>query len=255
MKVVVDFDASRLQMENGDEKDDLDLYGKEAFERLSELWLKLSWEQKYPYTFAWLGRPIIQHPEDMVRIQDLIFREQPDIIIETGVAHGGSLIYYASIMKMLGKGKVIGVDIEIRPHNREAIEAHPMKPLITLIEGNSVGDDVLNQVRSEISPGDKVMVILDSDHSRKHVLAELEAYHDFVTPGSWMLVQDGIMKLVHDVPRGTQSWDEDNPISAVNDFLKSHDNFDKRQPDWSFNESNLTNIITAHPEGWLWRTS
>ena len=191
----------------------------------------------------------------MIRMQDLIFQEKPDVIIETGVAHGGSLIYYASIMKMMGKGRVIGVDIEIRPHNRKAIEEHPLSPSITLIEGNSVGDEILSKVRDQINPGEKVIVILDSDHSRDHVAAELEAYNDFVSIDSWMLVQDGIMKLVHDLPRGVDSWDEDNPVTAIHDFLKTHDNFVIRKPEWLFNESELDKNITAHPDGWLKRIS
>jgi cephalosporin hydroxylase len=251
MKLTLDTDKNRIEFEDGFGKEECKLYSKDGFEKLSDLWLKLSWEQKYSYTFTWLGRPIIQHPEDMIRIQEVIFKEQPDIIIETGVAHGGSLIYYASIMKILGKGRVIGVDIEIREHNRKAIESHPMYDLITLVEGDSVGDEVLTEVENHICEQDKVMVILDSDHSKKHVAAEMEAYHSYVTPGSWMLVQDGIMQMVADCPRGESTWVDDNPVSAIKEFLEKHDDFIVEQPEWLFNESPLSQNITAHPSGWL----
>ena len=135
MRVVIDTDAKTLAACDGKA---IDLYGREAFELISDLWLKTSWSQKYSYTFTWMGRPIIQHPEDTVRLQEVIYFLKPDVIIETGVAHGGSLIFYASLLKAMGKrSRVIGVDIEIRPSNRKAIESHELSDYITLIEGNS----------------------------------------------------------------------------------------------------------------------
>src|SRR5258707_3559563 len=172
----------------------LDLYGKEAFELISRLWLKTSWNQKYSYTFTWLGRPIIQHPEDLVRLQEVIFTLRPDIIIETGIAHGGSLIFYASLFKAMGiRGRVVGIDIEIRPHNRAAIETHELAEYISLLEGDSASSEVVARARELVRPGDTVMVILDSSHAKAHVLKELDAYAPLVSPGSYIVATDGIM--------------------------------------------------------------
>lgn len=204
MKIIIDTEAKILTCEQAQ----YPLYSKTAFEIISAQWLKVGWDQKYPYTFSWMGRPIIQIPEDIVRTQEVIYRVKPDVLIETGVAHGGSLIFYASLFKAMGKGRVIGVDVEIRPHNRQAIEAHEMFPLITLIEGNSVADSVLKHVRSLVNNGETVMVILDSNHSRDHVMAELNAYCDLVSKGSYIVATDGSMKDLYDVPRGHSSWTE-----------------------------------------------
>src|SRR5882757_7153267 len=135
MKLLVDTDAKTILVEDGHGATTFPLYSKEAFELLSRQWVNVGWDQKYPYTFSWLGRPIIQLPEDIIRIQEVIYRLKPDVIIETGVAHGGSLILYASLCQAMGKGRVIGVDVEIRPHNRAAIETHELARWIDLIEG------------------------------------------------------------------------------------------------------------------------
>src|SRR6266404_5315631 len=135
MRITIETKTRRLTVEDDGNVRTLDLYGREAFELISSLWLKTGWNQKYSYTFTWLGRPIIQHPEDLVRLQEAIYTLKPDVIIETGVARGGSLVFYASLMKAIGKGRrVVGVDVEIRPHNRKAIELHELAPYITLIE-------------------------------------------------------------------------------------------------------------------------
>jgi cephalosporin hydroxylase len=232
------------------------LYGKEAFELISDLWLKMSWNEKYSYTFTWFGRPIIQHPEDLVRLQEVIFTLRPDVIIETGVAHGGSLIFYASLFKAMGTaGRVVGVDIQIRPHNRSAIEAHELAHAISLVEGNSVAPDVVRRAGAFIRPGNKVIVILDSSHAKSHVAAELEAYAPFVTPGSYIVATDGIMGLVHDTPRGRPEWISDNPAQAAIEFAAHHPEFTLQEPRWLFNESELDRTITAWPSAWLKRNS
>ena len=241
-------------LEEGSSPRKLDLYGKEAFERLSEIWLKTSWNQKYPYTFTWMGRPIIQHPEDLVRLQEVIYTLKFDVVIETGVAHGGSLIFYASLMKAMGHGRVVvGVDIEIRPHNRKAIEAHELFPMIRLIEGDSAAPEIVARAASHVRPGDKVLVILDSNHSRAHVRKELEVYHRLVTPGSYIVATDGIMRDLWDAPRGEPGWKEDNPAQAAHDFIAAHPNFAIDSPAWRFNESDLDKNITAWPSAWLKR--
>jgi cephalosporin hydroxylase len=251
MRVVID--TAQQALFTGDGKR-LDLYGKEAFELISELWLKTSWNQKYSYTFTWLGRPIIQHPEDLVRLQEVIFTLRPDVIIETGIAHGGSLIFYASLFKAMGsEGRVVGIDIEIRPQNRKAIESHELASYISLVEGDSVASEVVNRARGFVRSGDTVMIILDSSHAKTHVAKELEAYAPLVSPGSYIVATDGIMGLVHDTPRGKSEWVSDNPMQAANEFAARHPDFVLEEPKWRFNESELDRTITAWPGAWLKR--
>jgi cephalosporin hydroxylase len=250
MQLSIDTDNKRLEVDGTV----LDLYSNEAFRVLSDLWLKVGWNQKYTYTFSWLGVPVIQLPEDIIRYQEAVFALKPDVIIETGVAHGGSAVLSASLCKLIGKGRVIAVDIEIRPHNRKRIEAHPLFELITLIEGSSTAPEVLEQVRSLVKPGETVMVVLDSDHSYKHVMNELEAYAPLVTPGSWIIATDGVMRDLEDAPRGKTGWGTDNPANAANDFAKANADFRIEEPTWPFNESSLRGNITHWPDAWLRRT-
>jgi cephalosporin hydroxylase len=253
MKITLDTDSKRFQVEDNGQLRDLDLYSKEAFELLSRQWVRLGWNQKYVYTFAWMGRPVIQLPEDMIRMQEVIHRLQPDVIIETGVAHGGSLVFYASLCKAMDKGRVVGIDIEIRPHNRKAIEAHPLKSLITLIEGSSTAPEIVDQVRALVRPGETTLIILDSNHTYAHVHDELEAYAGLVTAGSYIVATDGVMLDLADVPRGKPGWDTDNPTFAARDFAAKHPEFVIEQPAWPFNESELDQNVTHWPGAWLRR--
>jgi cephalosporin hydroxylase len=253
MRLTIDTEKRTLTTESATESRSLELYSKEAFEIISNLWVKVGWNEKYTYTFSWLGRPIIQLPEDMIRIQEVIYRVKPDVIIETGVAHGGSLIFYASLCKAVEKGRVVGVDIEIRPHNRIAIERHELSSYITLVEGSSTSPEVLDQVRSLIKPGESVLVLLDSNHTRQHVLNEIHSYSDMVTKGSYLVATDGIMKDLSDVPRGTSDWNWDNPYEAAQKFASENPKFVLEQPPWPFNESRLTDNVTHWPSAWLKR--
>lgn len=253
MKLTIDTTERTLTQEVEGERRVFDLYSLEAFELISRQWVKVGWNQRYSYTFSWMGRPIIQLPEDMVRVQEVIYRVRPDVIIETGVAHGGSLIYYASLCRTMGKGRVIGIDVEIRPHNRKAIKAHELSSLTTLVEGSSTAPDVVDYVKSLVEPGEVVMVILDSCHAKVHVLKELEAYRDLVTPGSYLVATDGIMRDLHDVPRGKPEWAWDNPAAAAREFAEKHPEFVIQQPEWPFNESALIENVTHWPDAWLRR--
>jgi cephalosporin hydroxylase len=244
MKIVIDDIQKTLTLETNDNKKTVPLYSKEAFEIISHQWLKVGWNQKYVYTFSWMGRPIIQLPEDMIRIQEVIYKIKPDIIIETGIAHGGSLIYYASLCKVMDKGRVIGVDIEIRPHNRKAIEKHELFSYITLIEGDSTGEKIVNQVKALVRPNETVLVVLDSKHTKQHVLNELNAYSHLVSKGSYIVATDGSMKNLYDVPRGEPEWIWDNPTAAALEFASKNRDFIIEQPEWIFNESELTDNIT-----------
>ena len=253
MKLTIDTTAQTLTRADGDGNSVVPLYSREAWELISREWIRVGWNQKYQYTFSWFGRPVIQLPEDLIRIQEVIYSVKPDVIVETGVAHGGSLIFYSSLCQAMGKGRVIGVDIEIRPHNRKAIEAHELAHRITLIEGSSTDPKVVAQVESQIAPGESVLVLLDSNHTKAHVTAELEAYHRLVSRGSYIVATDGIMYDLHDVPRGSSSWQWDNPAAAAEEFAQSHPEFVLEQPKWPFNESELKSNITHWPGAWLRR--
>lgn len=253
MKLTVDTEARTVVREGDGKKASMDLFSVEAFEEISSLWLKLGWNAKYPYTFSWMGRPIIQIPEDMVRLQEVIYRVKPDVLVETGVAHGGSLVFSASLFQAMGRGRVVGVDIEIRPHNREALEAHELFHRMTLVEGSSVDPDVVGRVKSLVKPGEVALVVLDSCHTKAHVRAELEAYHDIVSPGSYIVATDGSMKDLFDVPRGNSDWRWDHPTAAAAEFAAGHPEFELEQPAWPFNESALKRNITHWPGAWLRR--
>ncbi len=205
---------------------EVDIYSDEGFEVLSQLWTRSGWQRKLTYELTWMGIPIIQLPEDILMMQELIWRIRPDVIVESGVAHGGALVLYASVLDLLGKGHVVGVDIEIRKYNRLAIQSHPMSRRITLIEGDAVADATVEQVRSHIRPGDTVMVTLDSNHTKAHVAAELERYAPLVTPGSYCVVFDSVMTLVSDAPDAGDGWEDDNPLEAVRDFVGGRDDFE-----------------------------
>jgi cephalosporin hydroxylase len=185
----------------------------------------------YTYLWSWWGAPIIQMPADIMATQEVIFAAQPTVIIETGVARGGSLIFMASLLQLLGRGKVIGVDIDIRAHNRDTIERHPMAGRIELIQGSSVDGAVLDEVKALIGPDDKVMVVLDSDHSRDHVLAEMRAYGPLVTPGQYMVVADTLLGQIeeHQTPEKNRSRPYppgDEPFAGLQQYLTETDRFE-----------------------------
>jgi cephalosporin hydroxylase len=200
-----------------------------------------------------MGRPIIQLPEDMFLLQEAVYGVKPDVIIETGIAHGGSLIFYASLCKAMDRGRVIGVDIEIRPGNRAAIEGHELFPYITLVEGSSIDPQVVGQVRAKVRPGDKVLVMLDSNHSRDHVLAELTAYADLVNKGSYIVAADGIMQDLVGAPRSQPDWGWNNPRQAVVEFLAGRSDFILEVPPKTFNEGAIECPVTYWPGAWLRR--
>ena len=182
---------------------------------------------QYSYNFSWMGRPIIQYPQDMIAMQEIIWEIKPDYIIETGIAHGGSLIYYASLLELIGHGEVIGIDIDIREHNRKEIEAHPMMKRIKMLQGSSIDKTNVEEIKNLVGDNKKIIVCLDSNHTHEHVMSELELYSPFVSTGSYIVVFDTI---VEDLPEGYFSqkrpWGiSNNPKTAVQQFLKENDNF------------------------------
>jgi cephalosporin hydroxylase len=218
--------SSKIILKNKDEEFEVNLYSKEGLVMLSNLWIKVAAEFKLMYELTWMGRPIIQFGTDMIMLQELIWKIKPDIFIETGIAHGGSLIYTASLFELMGNnGQVIGIDLEIRAHNRVAIEAHSMYKRIKMIEGSSISETTINELEKLLESGKKTMVMLDSNHSREHVLSELRLYSKYVNVGSYLIVQDGSQEWVSDIPRGKPEWKEDNPLAAIDLFLKENDAF------------------------------
>lgn len=253
VRYTIDMDQKKIHIETNGKIETCDLYSAESFTALSRLWLAVGWSMKYSYQFSWLGRPIIQLPEDMVRIQELIYEVKPDVIVETGVAHGGGQVFFASLCNAIGKGRVIGVDIDIRPHNRAAIVAHELYPLITLIEGSSTDPAVVEKVKMAITPAETVLVLLDANHSKNHVLRELEAYGPLVSVGSYIIVADGIMEEIVGVPGTSPAWAWDSPKKAVAEFVAHHPEFRPVPHPRPFNEGMINRSVTYWPDGYLRR--
>jgi cephalosporin hydroxylase len=204
-------------------------------------------EYRYSYHFSWLGRPVIQYPQDLIAMQELIWQTQPDLIVETGVAHGGSLIYYASLLELIGRGGLVaGIDVDIREHNRTAIESHPLARRIALIEGSSVAERVVAQVRELASSRPRVLVVLDSNHTHEHVLSELELYSPLVRSGSYIVVFDTVIEHMPASAFADRPWGPgNNPLTAVDAFLKRSRRFVQ---DGSIDAALL---ISAAPGGYL----
>lgn len=242
-------------------------FNKEVQERISAIgqdetlkssahtFMKASVEPKYSYNFFWLGRPIIQYPQDMVAMQELLWEVKPDLIIETGIAHGGSLIFYASVLELIAictenEGEVMGVDIDIRPHNRNAIEEHPMYKRISMIQGSSIAPEVVAQVIEKAKGKKRVLVCLDSNHTHEHVLAELNAYAHLTSVGSYCVVFD---TLIEDMGQGAypdRPWGPgNNPKTAVREYLKTH-------PEFEINKGiDHKLLISVAPDGYLKRVA
>jgi cephalosporin hydroxylase len=219
----------------------------QSFREQSQAWMDRAQELRYSYHFRWMGLPIIQYPQDIVAMQELIWRVQPELVIETGVARGGSLVFYASMLELLGRGEVLGIDIDIRAHNREAIEAHPMARRIRLLQGSSVDAAIVARA-AEAARGKKVMVVLDSNHTHEHVLAELKLYAPLVSPGSYCVVMDTVVENMPDRLFGDRPWGVgDNPLTAVREFLAAHPEF---ETDRSIHDKLA---VTVAPEGYLHR--
>lgn len=202
------------------------LAGDTTVRRLTRDWFEAVSRHEYSYHFTWLGLPIIQFPQDVIAMQEVIWRVKPDLIIETGIARGGSLIFYASMLQLIGAGRVVGIDIDIRAHNRAAVESHPMFERVTLIEGSSTSDAIVDQVRALARGAKRVLVVLDSNHTHEHVLAELELYSPLVTRDSYLVVFDTVVEFMPSEFSAYRPWTKgDNPYTAVQEFLKRNDRF------------------------------
>jgi cephalosporin hydroxylase len=257
VKLTIDTDARTLDIFEGGQARQLPLYSPGAFAALSREWVRTGWALNYFHTFTWLGRPVLQLPDDLVRFQEVYYRLRPDVIVETGVFNGGSQLFHASLAECVGKGRVIGIDIDIDEGTRWSLETHRLKDRIRLIQGDSAAPEIVAQVKAMIQPGESVMVILDSDHSKAHVARELEAYAPLVTPGQFLIATDGIMRDLGSVPHGAAHWVHDNPAAAASEFLARHPEFRLAPPEWPHNRSELGTetaaALTYWPEGWLLR--
>jgi len=226
---MADIDDREQYLENRKNKSFSLGLDKKIFQQSKDLIYDLD-QYDYSYLWTWMGIPIIQLPADIMTTQEVIWKTKPDIIIETGVARGGSVLFMASILEMMGNGQVIGVDIDIRKHNRESIESHPMSKRVTLIEGGSVDESILKQVRANIPDGARVMVVLDSDHSRDHVLEECRAYGPMVTKDCYMVVADTLVGHLDEkeAPQNrSQVWFKGNdPLTALQDYMLESDRFE-----------------------------
>ena len=223
------------------------LTAEPTLKKLSNTWIRETTRYKYSYNFTWLGRPIIQFPQDILAMQEIIWRVKPDLIVETGVARGGGLVFYASLLELIGgKGQVIGVDVEIREHNRVSIENHPLSGRIRMVQGSSTDPNVAQRIY-EIARGKRcVLVALDSNHTHEHVLTELRLYSQLVTKGSYLVVFDTVVEdLSPDLFPGKPWGKGNNPKTAVREFLKTNDRFviDREI------ENKL--LITSAPDGYL----
>lgn len=230
-------------------EDNIKLQGSnEPLKKAANEFIAASIRSKYSYNFTWLGRPIIQYPQDIIAIQEIIYQVQPDLIIETGIAHGGSLILHASICELIGKGEVLGIDIDIREHNKAEIVKHTMSKRISMIQGSSVAPEIAKQA-AEIAKGkEKVLVILDSNHTHEHVLQEIMLYSPLVTKGSYLLVFDTVVEDLPDDIYNDRPWGiGDNPKTAVWEFLKHNDQFEI--------DKTMDNklLISVAPQGYLKR--
>ena len=245
---MADIDDREQYLENRKNKSFSLGLDKKIFQQSKDLIYNLD-QYDYSYLWTWMGIPIIQLPADIMATQEVIWKTKPDIIIETGVARGGSVLFMASILEMMGNGQVIGIDIDIRKHNRESIEAHPMSKRLTLIEGGSVDDSILKQVRANIPDGARVMVVLDSDHSRDHVLEECRAYGPMVTKDCYMVVADTLVGHLDEkeAPQNrSQVWYKGNdPLTALQEYMLESDRFEIDL------EINGKLVLSSSPGGYL----
>ncbi|HEY3527620.1 MAG TPA: CmcI family methyltransferase [Nocardioides sp.] len=219
----------------------------EDFRALSAQWLEASLPERYSYNFTWMGRPIIQYPQDIVALQELIWRIRPQVVLETGIAHGGSLVFSASMLHLLGgEGRVIGIDIDIRSDNRIALDEHPMRSRIDLVEGSSISPETVKQIHEMVGGRSPLLLILDSNHTHAHVLQELRAYSGLVGAGSYVVVLDTVVEVLPGHTYPDRPWGPGNsPGSAVEAFLAENDRFEVD----SELESRIA--ITTAPGGYL----
>jgi len=244
--IMINLDAGELSvLVNGDAKT-IPLGTKEAFDIVGKIWLRAGWDVKYLYSFTWLGRPILQLPDDLVRLQEIVWSIEPDLIIETGVAHAGSLVFFASLLHVRGRGLVVGVEKGLMDSTRAAVKSHPLSKYMSIIEGSSTDATIVKKIEKVVERHSKVLVFLDSNHSYQHVLDELNIYSKFVSEGSWIIACDGIIGEFKGAPRVPVDAENNNATEAAKEFLRLNPEFELLDPPLIFNES----AITCSPTYW-----
>lgn len=239
----------KLTLEADGQTRTVDVFSQEGMELVSSLWVKICAHQKLTHNITWMGVPIIQLSEDIIMMEELIWKVRPDIIVECGLAHGGGALLYASLLELMGKGTVVCVDVEIRPYNRIILQNHPLSQRLHMIEGSSVAPETLDQVKACIRPGDKVLVVLDSNHSKAHVAREIELYHGLITPNSYLVVMDGAQAYTWDIPPGDPDRRWNSPLLAIEEFMASP----LGQTQFVIDDHFTRLHVTANPKGFLRR--
>ena len=249
MKLLIDTELSLVRISQAGQTREYPLYSAEAFRALSLHWLAMGWNLEHWASFSWMGRQILQLPDDILRLAEYVWRTRPDVIIETGIFDGGSTLLFASLCRLMGHGRVISIDREIRSGVREAVSGEP----VTLIEGDSADKAIALQVATLVDGAQTVCVFLDSDHSAEHVRNELQNYSPLVTPGNHIIVADSICAEVAHTPQGDRDWKENYPGKAVDDFIALHPEFERIQPEPLFNGSADFRCVSYFGSAWLRR--
>jgi len=252
MRIIIDTESSVLQLTENGATTEYSLFSPEAFRLLSRQWIALGWNLGHWSTLTWMGRQLLQLPDDVLRLAELFWKLRPDVIVETGVYEGGSTLFFASLCRSYGAGRVISIERELRPGVRVAIE-QAAGDLVTLIEGDSASPEPALQVRRNIRPAERVCVFLDSDHAAQHVAAELHHFGPLVSPGCYLIVADSICPDLAHTPQGERTWYCDHPGTAVNEFLVLHPEFSRQRPTALFSAAFDFTELSYFPGTWLRR--
>jgi len=252
MRITIDTEAQVLQLTDGGEATEYSLFSPEAFRLLSRQWMALGWNLGHWGTFSWMGRQLLQLPDDVLRLAELFWKLLPEVIVETGVYDGGSTLLFASLCRLYGVGRVISVEREFRPGVREAIQQAAGDHVI-LIEGDSASPETATQVRRNIRPAERVCVFLDSAHGAQHVAAELRLLGPLVSQGCYLIVADSICPDLAHTPQGESTWSGDHPGKAVDEFLDRHPEFSRERPPALFPVGYDFTELSYFPSTWLWR--
>lgn len=255
MRFQVDTAARTLSIESHTSTRTLDLYSPEAFAVLSSAWVKVGWSLEHWKSFSWQGSRIMQLPEDVLRLQEVLHQLQPDLIIETGINEGGSSIFFSTMCALAGKGKVVSIELTLKPGVRESIVDHPHGHRVTVLEGDSCSPEILAEVAALAKDATTVFVFLDSNHTKAHVAKELDLYSPFVSMGSYIVATDGIMRELIDTPQGKPEWLHDNPSEAALEFAAKNPAFVLERPTPQFVTRAYNDELSYYPDAWLRRVA
>lgn len=253
MRITIDTTERSITLISSSGQSTYPLYSKPGFEILSREWLKAGWNLDHWSGFSWLGYRILQLPEDVLRLQEVVYTLRPDVIVETGIYQGGSTVFFASLCQLMGKGRVVSVELSFQPGVRQALESHPSASRIKLFAGDSCSPHIFSRIAEETAGAGSVLVFLDSNHSKAHVARELALYSRLVTVGSYIIAADGTMQVLADTPKGDLSWHQDNPAAAAREFAAEHPEFRLQPPKPLFTSDAHHDQLTYFSDGWLRR--